>query len=57
MDQDKLIEDALNELIEEAVRNGGHLYIVDKKRNNFALRLTDPITIHFYGGFKEAKND
>jgi hypothetical protein len=57
MDQDKLIEHALNELISEALKNGGHLYIVDKKRNNFALRLTDPITIHFYGGYKEANND
>ena len=54
---EKQIEEALNTLIAEAIKNGGHVFIVDKKRNNFALRLTEPIKIQFYGGYKgEAEN-
>ncbi len=56
MSEEKLIEDSLNELIAEAVKNGGHVYVVDKKRNNFALRLTEPIKIQFYGGYKGDSN-
>lgn len=46
------IEEALNELIAEAVKKGGYVYIVDKKQNNFVLRLTEPIKIRFINGFK-----
>ena len=54
---EKQIEEALNALISEAVKNGGHVYVVDKKHNGFALRLTEPIRIQFYGGYKgEADN-
>lgn len=56
-DQAKLIENSLNELMAAAVANGGHVFVVDKKRNNFALRLTEPIKIQFYGGYKGATDD
>ena len=52
-EREKLIENSINELIAEAVKGGGHVYVVDKKRNTFALKLTEPVTIHFYGGHKE----
>lgn len=52
MADEKMIENSLNELIAEAVKNGGHVFIVDKKCNNFALRLTEPIKIQYYGGYK-----
>ncbi len=52
MSREKQIEEALNELISQAAKNGGHVYIVDKKHNTFALRLTEPIKIQFYGGYK-----
>lgn len=56
-EQVKITENSLNELIAEAVKNGGHVYIVDKMHNDFILRLTDPIKIQFYGGYKgEAEN-
>lgn len=44
------IETALNELITEAVKGGGHVYVVDRKNNKFALRLTEPIKISYFGG-------
>ena len=54
---EKQIEEALNVLISKAAENGGYVYIVDKKQNSFALRLTEPIKIQFYGGYKgEAEN-
>ena len=49
---EKQIESALNHLIEVASANGGHVYVVDKRKNAFALKLTEPVTIHFYGGFQ-----
>ena len=52
MPDEKLIENSLNELIAEAVKGGGHVYVVDKKHNSFALRLTEPIKIQFYAGYK-----
>lgn len=51
-DKAKITENSLNELISEAVKNGGHVYVVDKRQNTFALRLTEPIKIQFYGGYK-----
>ena len=56
-DKSKIIENSLNDLIAKAIENGGHVYIVDKKQNSFALRLETPIKIHFYGGYKgESEN-
>lgn len=49
---EKQIEEALNALIAEAVKNGGFVYVVDKKHNDFILRLTEPVKIQFYGGYK-----
>lgn len=54
---EKQIEEALNELITEAAKNGGHVYIVDKMQNTFALKLTDPIKIQFYAGYIEKTNE
>lgn len=39
------IAEELNKLIEKCHESGGHLWIVDKRRNNFSLRLTEPVTI------------
>jgi len=39
------IENSLNNLIAEVSEKGGHVYIVDKKRNTFALKLTEPVMI------------
>lgn len=55
-DKAKIIENSLNELISEAVNNGGHVYVVDKRGNTFALKLTEPIKIQFYGGYKGERN-
>ena len=49
----KFLEDSINELIAEAVNNDGHVYVVDKMHNTFALKLTEPVKIQFYGGYKE----
>lgn len=45
------IEKALNELIAKSQENGGHVYIVDKLQNTFALKLTEPVKINYYGGY------
>ena len=47
------LEKALNELIAKAQAHGGHVFIVDKLQNTFALKLTEPIKINFYEGYKE----
>ena len=39
------IQKALNKLITLCAHKGGHVYIVDKKQNKFALRLTEEIKI------------
>lgn len=51
-EQAKKIENSVNNLIAEAVAGGGHVYVVDKKQNTFALKLTEPVKIQFYGGYK-----
>lgn len=51
-DKAKMIENSLNELITEAAKNGGFVYVVDRKQNSFALKLTEPIKISCYGGYK-----
>lgn len=45
------IEKALNELIAKSQEHGGHVYIVDKLQNTFALKLTEPVKINYYGGY------
>jgi hypothetical protein len=45
------LEKALNELIAKSQENGGHVYIVDKRQNTFALKLTEPVKINYYGGY------
>ena len=42
------IENSLNDLIAVAAKRGGHVYIVDKKRNRFALRLQEPVKVVAY---------
>ena len=49
-DKAKEAEDLLNELISSAVSGNGHVYVVDRKNNKFALRLTEPIKISYFGG-------
>jgi hypothetical protein len=51
------LEDKLNSLISKCAEGGGHVFIVDKKGNNFYQRLTEPIRLHAYEGWKEDKND
>ena len=45
------LEKALNELIAKSQEHGGHVYIVDKLQNTFALKLTESIKINYYGGY------
>lgn len=52
MNKSDNIAQSLNELIREAQKNGGYVYIVDKKRNNFVLRLTEEVNIKAIDGFK-----
>lgn len=52
----KEIEAAINELITKCAENGGHIYIVDRKKNSFILRLTEPIRISVYEGYKGENN-
>ena len=48
----KFLEDSINEMIAEAVKGGGHVYVVDKKQNSYALKLTEPIKFQCFGGYK-----
>lgn len=52
MNKSDNISQSLNELIREATKNGGYVYIVDKKRNNFVLRLTEEVNIKAVDGFR-----
>ena len=42
------IEQALNELITRCADKGGFVWIVDKKGNDFYLRLTKEVTVRAY---------
>lgn len=44
----KEIENGLNELIIKATESGGFVWIVDKKQNNFALRVNEPVKLQAY---------
>ena len=52
MNKSDNIAQSLNELIREAAKNGGFVYIVDKKRNNFVLRLTEEVNSKAVDGFR-----
>ena len=53
----KEIEEAFNELVKKCAENGGHVYIVDRRKNSFILRITEPIRIDVYEGYKGAHNE
>lgn len=57
-EQLKKIENSVNELIAEAVEGGGFVYLKDdNKTNDWIIRLTRPIRLSFYGGYKgDAEN-
>ena len=42
------IEQELNELIKSCTEKGGFVWIVDKKGNNFSIRLTEEVKIRPY---------
>lgn len=42
------LENAINELIAKAADANGFVWIVDKKQNNFALRLSAPVSLRAY---------
>ena len=44
----KEIENALNELIKTATESGGFVWIVDKKCNDFALRVLEPVKLRAF---------
>lgn len=52
MDEAKEIQEAINKLILKCAENGGHVYIVDNLKNNFIIRITEPIRISAYEGYK-----
>lgn len=52
MNKSDNIAQSLKELIREATKNRGYVYIVDKKRNNFVLRLTEEVNIKTIDGFR-----
>ena len=53
----KEIEAAINELISQIAKYRGHIYIVDKLHNNFILRITEPIKLSVYEGYKGAQDE
>lgn len=53
----KEIEEAFNELVKKCADNKGFIYIVDKLNNDFILRVTEPIRIRVYEGYKGAQDE
>ena len=51
------IEKELNELIKSCTERGGFVWIVDKKHNNFALRLTEEVKISSFVPKEREDND
>ena len=51
------INTALNKLINLCAKQGGHVYIVDKKQNIFALRLTEAVKIQGFIPKKDGGDD
>ena len=50
--KEKEIDEAFNELISKCAEHNGHIYIKDKLHNKFILRITEPIKISVYEGYK-----
>lgn len=48
----KFLEDSINEVIVELKEKGGFLYVVDRRQNDFAKKLTEPIHLTFFEGYK-----
>ena len=48
----KFLEDSINEAIAELTKGGGFLYVVDRRQNDFAIKLTEPIHLTFFEGYK-----
>ena len=55
--EEKAIEETFNELIKKCAENGGHVYIKDKLHNTFIYRITEPIKISVYEGYKGAQDE
>jgi hypothetical protein len=51
------INTALNKLINLCAKQGGHVYIVDKKHNNFILRLTEEVKLQGFIPKKDGGDD
>lgn len=44
----KEIENALNELINKVSESNGFVWIVDKRQNNFAFRVCEPVKLRAF---------
>lgn len=53
----KEIEEAFNELLAKCAEYGGHIYIKDKLHNTFIYRITEPIKLSVYEGYKGAHDE
>lgn len=53
----KELEEAFNELIKKCADNKGFVYIKDKLHNDFILRITEPIRLSVYEGYKGAQDE
>ncbi len=42
------VEKELNALIKRCAEKGGHVFIIDKKGNDFSLRLTEEVKLRPY---------
>ncbi len=51
------INTVLNKLINLCAKQGGHVYIVDKAQNRFALRLTEEVKIQGFIPKKDGGDD
>jgi hypothetical protein len=51
------IEQELNDLINKCREEGGFVWIVDKKQNNFAIRLTQEVKISIYEPKENSNED
>lgn len=45
MNESEKLSEEMNALIDSCKKAGGHVYIVDKNQNRFALRLTEPVNV------------
>jgi hypothetical protein len=56
-DKGQEIEEAFNELIQKCADNKGFICIVDKQNTDFILRITEPIRIRVYEGYKGVQDE